>query len=87
MRDNRGVASNEMDCEVDCDAVLGSDLSSIVIDGGFDNGALDYEDSNFDNSTNRVDKLLDVGHHYDDCGDSRFRTQMCADQILAPELP
>lgn len=65
-----------------CDLVLQQDLNSILLNGGFANGQLDYEEIFFDNNSNRQDVLLDVGHHYDDYGNTIDKKKKTERQLV-----
>ena len=67
--------------ETECDAVLGSDANSILLQGGNRRGRLDDVNNNFDPTLDRENELLDVGHHYDDCPLNRTRMQMAEQQL------
>ena len=70
-----------------CDRVLSRDLSHILLSGGFDNGAMDVSNSNFNNSNNRLDALLDGGHHFDDVPSTRIRNNMLGVNLEDVNLP
>jgi len=72
---------------MECEPTPRRDLNNIIVNGGTVNLRLDSQMNNFNNTTDRQNIFLDVGHHFDDCLSTRVRQEYATLQMREGELP